>query len=148
MLVLAEADRNKENKDTKVSTWRFCSSEVTSPWRWKQQGPPKCLYPMATLQGIKTQKTSAWSSMVSLFSSFLSSLLFSYLITWIQELSTAVGMPRGMGWHSAGNLTAMTWKDKQDKHILMNNMHRLTTNIRQLLWQIGDRSKTSNCYRL
>jgi hypothetical protein len=32
----------------------------TSPWRWRQHGPPKRWYPTATLHGVRTQKTSSW----------------------------------------------------------------------------------------
>jgi len=30
------------------------------PWRWRQQGPPKCWYPITTLQSVTNQKTSTW----------------------------------------------------------------------------------------
>jgi len=34
----------------------------TSPWRWWQQGPLKCLYPTTILHDITTQKTLTWIS--------------------------------------------------------------------------------------
>jgi len=30
----------------------------TSPWRWRQYGPPKRWYPTTKLDGVTTQKTS------------------------------------------------------------------------------------------
>jgi len=34
----------------------------TSPYRWRQQGPPKCWCSTATLHSVTTQKTSYWIS--------------------------------------------------------------------------------------
>jgi len=31
-----------------------------SPWRWRQQCPPKRRYPAATVHGVTTQKTSTY----------------------------------------------------------------------------------------
>jgi len=31
-----------------------------SLWRWRQQGPLKCWYPVTSLHGIITQKTVTW----------------------------------------------------------------------------------------
>jgi hypothetical protein len=36
----------------------FSPSTVTSPWRWRQHGPTKRLYPTTTLHGFTNQKTS------------------------------------------------------------------------------------------
>jgi hypothetical protein len=33
-------------------------SPVTSPWRWRQQGPPKHWYPTTSLHGVTVQKKS------------------------------------------------------------------------------------------
>jgi len=33
---------------------------ITSPWRWRQYGPPKRWYPATSLHGIVTQKTTTW----------------------------------------------------------------------------------------
>jgi len=33
----------------------------TSPWKWRQHGPPKCWYPTITLHGITTRKTLKYS---------------------------------------------------------------------------------------
>jgi len=35
--------------------------EVPAPWRRRQHGPPKRLYPTTTLHDVTTQKTSTWS---------------------------------------------------------------------------------------
>jgi hypothetical protein len=32
----------------------------SSPWRWRQQRPPKRRYPTTILHGVTTQKTSTW----------------------------------------------------------------------------------------
>jgi hypothetical protein len=34
--------------------------DTTSPWRWRQHGPPNQWYPPTTLHGVATQKTSTW----------------------------------------------------------------------------------------
>jgi hypothetical protein len=35
---------------------------TTSPWKWRQHGFPKLLYPTTWLLGVTTQKTSTWNS--------------------------------------------------------------------------------------
>jgi len=32
----------------------------TSPWRWRQHGPPECWYPATSLHSVITQKTMTW----------------------------------------------------------------------------------------
>jgi hypothetical protein len=39
----------------------FLPIPATSPWRWRQRGPLKRLYPATSLHGVRTQKTSTWS---------------------------------------------------------------------------------------
>jgi hypothetical protein len=40
----------------------LAASIFTSPWRWRQQGPPKRWYPTTSLHGVITQKTATWIS--------------------------------------------------------------------------------------
>jgi len=38
-----------------------CSSEtLVSPWKWRQQGPPKHRYTSPSLHSTSTHKTAAW----------------------------------------------------------------------------------------
>jgi len=32
---------------------------LISPWRWRQQDPPECWYPTATVHGVTTPKSTA-----------------------------------------------------------------------------------------
>jgi hypothetical protein len=34
---------------------------ASSPWRWRQHGPPKRWYPTTTLHGVTIQNTSTWN---------------------------------------------------------------------------------------
>jgi len=38
---------------------------ASSPWRRRQQGPPKRWHPTTTLHGITTQKTTTWTFIAS-----------------------------------------------------------------------------------
>jgi hypothetical protein len=41
-------------------------SDVTSPWRWRQHGPPKVEYPTATLHGVITQNAATSNTLKSI----------------------------------------------------------------------------------
>jgi hypothetical protein len=36
-------------------TWIFIQAPVVSPWRWRQQGPPKRWYPTTSLHGVNPE---------------------------------------------------------------------------------------------
>jgi hypothetical protein len=64
---------------------------ATSPWRWKQWGPPNLYYPTVSLHGVITHKTTAWVGLCGGISSFqeyaqklfkTSQLLHSVLWMW------------------------------------------------------------------
>jgi len=50
----------------------------TSPWRWKQDGPPKRWYPTTTLNGVTTQNTSTWIFTLKMEAAWSSETLVSY----------------------------------------------------------------------
>jgi hypothetical protein len=42
------------------SLWRRRKWQVISPWRWRQQDPPKRWYPTSSLHRVTIQKNSTW----------------------------------------------------------------------------------------
>jgi hypothetical protein len=46
------------NITQKTSTWNSIQAPVTSPWRWRQQGPPKHWCHTTSLHGVTTQRTA------------------------------------------------------------------------------------------
>jgi hypothetical protein len=68
MMEIVMGDHKKSRSSElwrRVVLWKDASvSEVhdgsASPWRWRQQGPPKRWYLTITLHGVTTQKTSTW----------------------------------------------------------------------------------------
>jgi len=62
---------------------------IVTPWRWRQQGPPKSWYPITTLYGVTTRKTS-----VRLFTAVKTSNLKLHAtsrhctpISWLEKLN-------------------------------------------------------------
>jgi hypothetical protein len=58
-----------------------------SPWRWRQQAPPKRMYPTTSLCGVRTQKTTIWIIIVMktwslILLCFGFRLFWSYHSTW------------------------------------------------------------------
>jgi hypothetical protein len=49
--------QSKSIRGLRFSPEGVTDSILTSPWRWRQHGPPKRWYPTATLHGVTTQKT-------------------------------------------------------------------------------------------
>jgi hypothetical protein len=50
----------------------------SSPWRWRQHGPPKRWYPTTTLHGVTTQKISTWIFILKMEAACTSETLVSY----------------------------------------------------------------------
>jgi len=50
-------------------------SDVTSPWRWRQNGHLKRWYPTTTLYGVTTHKTSTWNITAAEVSKLVSCLI-------------------------------------------------------------------------
>jgi hypothetical protein len=61
-----------------VFSVRWQGWEKTSPWRWRQQGPPELWYPTTTLHIVTTQKISTWN---------ITAVKASKLAPWIYEPS-------------------------------------------------------------
>jgi len=51
-------------KSQSSGLWRRVVSwlHTTSPWRWRQHGPPNRWYPNTWLHGVTTQKTATWNT--------------------------------------------------------------------------------------
>jgi hypothetical protein len=77
-------------------------------WRWRQHGPPNCLYPTITLHGVTIQKTLAWTCSMESSSSSLSTYVtlntdwclmsrqLLYKISSWRDLWSAVYCPMGI----------------------------------------------------
>jgi hypothetical protein len=46
----------------KTATWISIQAPLTSPWKWRQNCPPKRCHPTTSLYGVITQKTTTWIS--------------------------------------------------------------------------------------
>jgi hypothetical protein len=64
-----------------VVGYQCAASIFTSPWRWRQHGPPKHYYPTMLLHSVTTQKTTTWTS-ASTKTSSLASWMNNSEVTW------------------------------------------------------------------
>jgi len=64
--------------------YHFFPAPVTSPYRWRQQDPPKCCYPIITLHGCTTQKTLTWMSTITKTSNCKSNPIFDKAGFWLK----------------------------------------------------------------